>query len=185
MYPPDAFDEAIAYTALGHLHRSQRVSHRENVRYSGTPMPMSFAERNNASGVVMITISAEGTGIERLAFEPLAGVMSIPRQARPLEEVLQAIGDLPDGDVTLRSPYLEIKILMIEPEPSYKYKIEEALKGKSGPPGTHRRYASTKKRQAALSPLPTEELQNHPVRLDMALDVFKTENMEGQRCPIP
>ncbi|MDA6815829.1 exonuclease subunit SbcD, partial [Escherichia coli] len=33
---PDAFDEAIAYTALGHLHRSQRVSHRENVRYSGT-----------------------------------------------------------------------------------------------------------------------------------------------------
>ena len=103
---PDAFDEAIAYTALGHLHRSQRVSHRENVRYSGTPMPMSFAERNNASGVVMITISAEGTGIERLAFEPLAGVMSIPRQARPLEEVLQAIGDLPDGDVTLRSPHI-------------------------------------------------------------------------------
>lgn len=39
---PDAFDEAIAYTALGHLHRSQRVSHRENVRYSGTPMPMSL-----------------------------------------------------------------------------------------------------------------------------------------------
>ena len=27
---------------------------------------------------------------------------------------------LPDGDVTLRSPYLEIKILMTEPEPSYK-----------------------------------------------------------------
>lgn len=79
----------------------------------------------------MITISAEGTGIERLAFEPLADVMSIPRQARPLEEVLQAIGDLPDGDVTLRSPYLEIKILMTEPEPSYKYKIEEALKGKA------------------------------------------------------
>lgn len=123
---PDAFDEAIAYTALGHLHRSQRVSHRENVRYSGTPMPMSFAERNNASGVVMITISAEGTGIERLAFEPLAGVMSIPRQARPLEEVLQAIGDLPDGDVTLRSPYLEIKILMTEPEPSYKYKMSRS-----------------------------------------------------------
>ena len=52
---PDAFDEAIAYTALGHLHRSQRVFHRENVRYSGTPMPMSFAERNNVGGVVMIT----------------------------------------------------------------------------------------------------------------------------------
>ena len=31
--------EAALNTALGHLHRSQRVSHRENVRYSGTPMP--------------------------------------------------------------------------------------------------------------------------------------------------
>jgi exonuclease SbcD len=168
---PDAFDEAIAYTALGHLHRSQRVSHRENVRYSGTPMPMSFAERNNASGVVMITISAEGTGIERLAFEPLAGVMSIPRQARPLEEVLQAIGDLPDGDVTLRSPYLEIKILMTEPEPSYKYKIEEALKGKAV---RLARIAAMlpQKKASGIVATSYEELQT--IRpLDMALDVFK------------
>ena len=97
--------------------------------------------------------------------------MSIPRQARPLEEVLQAIGDLPDGDVTLRSPYLEIKILMTEPEPSYKYKIEEALKGKSSPPDTHRRYASTKKASGIVA-TSYEELQT--IRpLDMALDVFK------------
>ena len=66
----------------------------------------------------MITIDAEGTDINKLAFEPLAGLVSIPPQARPLEEVLQVIGELPDGDVTLRSPYLEIKILMTEPEPS-------------------------------------------------------------------
>lgn len=75
---PDTFNEAITYTALGHLHRSQRVSHRENVRYSGTPMPMSFAEKNNASGVVMITIDTEGTNIEKLEFQPLAGLVSIP-----------------------------------------------------------------------------------------------------------
>lgn len=168
---PEAFDEAITYTALGHLHRSQRVSHRENVRYSGTPMPMSFAERNHTSGVVMVTIDAEGTCIEKLEFEPLAGLMSIPRQARPLEEVLQAIGELPDGDVTRQSPYLEIKILMTEPEPSYKYKIEEALKGKAVrlarivavlPP----------KKASGIAGTSYEELQT--IRpLDMALDVFK------------
>lgn len=130
----------------------------------------------------MITISAEGTGIERLAFEPLAGVMSIPRQARPLEEVLQAIGDLPDGDVTLRSPYLEIKILMTEPEPSYKYKIEEALKGKAV------RLARItamlpQKRQAALSPLPTRSCK--PSVRWIWHWMFLNENMEGRRCPIP
>lgn len=44
---PDSFAKEIAYTALGHLHRGQQVSKRENVRYSGSPLPMSFAERNN------------------------------------------------------------------------------------------------------------------------------------------
>ncbi len=168
---PDAFDEAITYTALGHLHRSQRVSHRDNVRYSGTPMPMSFAERNNTSGVVMITIDAEGTDINKLAFEPLAGLVSIPPQARPLEEVLQVIGELPDGDVTLRSPYLEIKILMTEPEPSYKYKIEEALKGKAV---RLARIAAMlpQKKASGIAATSYEELQT--IRpLDMALDVFK------------
>ena len=168
---PDAFDEAIAYTALGHLHRSQRVSHRENVRYSGTPMPMSFAEKNNASGVVMITIDTEGTNIEKLEFQPLAGLVSIPPEARPLEEVLQVIGELPDGDVTLRSPYLEIKILMTEPEPSYKYKIEEALKGKAV---RLARIAAMlpQKKASGIAATSYEELQT--IRpLDMALDVFK------------
>ena len=168
---PDAFDEAITYTALGHLHRSQRVSHRDNVRYSGTPMPMSFAERNNTSGVVMITIDAEGTDINKLAFEPLAGLVSIPPQARPLEEVLQVIGELPDGDVTLRSPYLEIKILMTEPEPSYKYKIEEALKGKAV---RLARIAAMlpQKKASGIAATSYEGLQT--IRpLDMALDVFK------------
>lgn len=76
-----------------------------------------------------------------------------PPEARPLEEVLQVIGELPDGDVTLRSPYLEIKILMTEPEPSYKYKIEEALKGKAV---RLARIAAMlpQKRQVALPPLP-------------------------------
>ena len=53
---PDAFGPGVTYTALGHLHRAQRVSGRENVRYAGTPIPMSFAEKNNRQGVVFIEI---------------------------------------------------------------------------------------------------------------------------------
>ena len=168
---PDAFNEAITYTALGHLHRSQRVSHRENVRYSGTPMPMSFAEKNNTSGVVMLIIAPDDTTIEKLEFQPLVGLVSIPSQARPLEEVLQAIGELPDGDVTPQSPYLEIKILMTEPEPSYKYKIEGALKGKAV---RLARIAAMlpQKKASGIAATSYEELQT--IRpLDMALDVFK------------
>lgn len=84
---------------------------------------------------------------------------------------MQVIGELPDGDVTLRSPYLEIKILMTEPEPSYKYKIEEALKGKAV---RLARIAAMlpQKKASGIAATSYEELQT--IRpLDMALDVFK------------
>ena len=85
--------------------------------------------------------------------------------------MLQAIGDLPDGDVTLRSPYLEIKILMTEPEPSYKYKIEEALKGKAVRLARITAMLPQKKASGIVA-TSYEELQT--IRpLDMALDVFK------------
>lgn len=41
----------IAYTALGHLHRTQRVLRHENARYAGAPLPMLFVEKNNKEGV--------------------------------------------------------------------------------------------------------------------------------------
>ena len=43
--------EKIAYTALGHLHRTQRVLRHENARYAGAPLPMLFVEKNNKEGV--------------------------------------------------------------------------------------------------------------------------------------
>lgn len=44
-FSPEVFDEKIAYTALGHLHRTPRVSRHENARYAGAPLPMLFAEK--------------------------------------------------------------------------------------------------------------------------------------------
>lgn len=135
---PEAFSENIAYTALGHLHRGQRVSGRENIRYSGTPIPMSFAEKNNRQGVVLVEINRAETepdiyetDIKQVLFEDAIKLISIPQVAMPLEDVLLEIKKLPEGDITNRSPYLEIKVLITEPEPSIRYRIEEALKSKA------------------------------------------------------
>ena len=45
-FSSEVFDEKIAYTALGHLHRTQRVLRHENARYAGAPLPMLFVEKN-------------------------------------------------------------------------------------------------------------------------------------------
>ena len=44
--PARLFDKAISYVALGHLHKPQRVNREERIRYSGSPIPLSFAEIN-------------------------------------------------------------------------------------------------------------------------------------------
>ena len=44
------------YTALGHLHRPQRVGGHETVRYSGSPIALSFSEATDAKSVVIIEI---------------------------------------------------------------------------------------------------------------------------------
>jgi exonuclease SbcD len=53
----DIFD-GFDYTALGHLHRPQRVAGHETIRYSGSPIPLSFSEAADAKSVVIIETQA-------------------------------------------------------------------------------------------------------------------------------
>lgn len=50
---PDALRIGQQYTALGHLHRPQRVNGDETVRYSGSPLAYSFSEAGQAKSVVI------------------------------------------------------------------------------------------------------------------------------------
>lgn len=131
--PPEIFDKNdIAYTALGHLHKAQRVSNRENVRYAGSPLPMSFAEKNYKQGVNLIELKNGGLeSITRIDFEPPVRLLSVPQEPEPLEYVLEKIEELPDGPTTVNSPYLELKILLDQPEPSMRDHIQTALEGKA------------------------------------------------------
>lgn len=130
---PEIFDHSdIVYTALGHLHKAQRVSGRDRVRYSGAPLPMSFSEKYYKQGVNRIEIeNNQLKNITRLEFQPLVSLMSLPAEPKPLPEVFDEIRQLPDGDITESSPYLELKVLLTEPEPSMRNQIEEALQGKA------------------------------------------------------
>ena len=130
---PDTFNkDRIIYTALGHLHKYQQVLNSKNVYYSGSPLPMSFAEKDYKQGVNLIEIKNDKLEkIDRIEFEPPVKLISLPIEPKPLSEVLAEIANLPDGEITSDSPYLELKVLITEPEPSMRNQIEEALEGKS------------------------------------------------------
>lgn len=128
---PEAFSEQIAYTALGHIHKAQRVSGRENVRYAGSPIPMSFAEKHYHHGVVMVTFDGGcAVDIERLECPKLIPLLSVPN-GEPVspEAILEALKELPETEAV--APYLEVKVLLEEPEPMLRQEIEDALANKN------------------------------------------------------
>lgn len=128
---PESFPEQIVYTALGHIHKAQRVSGRENIRYAGSPLPMSFAEKHYHHGVVKVTLD-EGWAveIEKLEYTPLVRLLSIPAtEAAAPDEVLDELRglELPEDEPM---PYLEVKVKLSEPELMLRQQVEEILEGK-------------------------------------------------------
>jgi exonuclease SbcD len=55
----DIFPGYVDYVALGHLHIPQKVGKSDNIRYSGSPIPMSFGEAKQEKSVVIVDFNAE------------------------------------------------------------------------------------------------------------------------------
>lgn len=128
------FDERIAYAALGHLHLPQAVAGKEWVRYSGSPLPMSFAEIHYPHQVVKIELDGERLkAVEPIPVPRAVELLRIPAQPQPLAEVLAALEALTlpnDDSPSERWPYLEVRVRFDAPEPGARAAIEQALKGK-------------------------------------------------------
>ena len=124
-------NEGIAYTALGHLHRAQRVGGRENIRYSGAPLPMSFAERRNTQSVTMVMLDSGECDIEKIVFDAPIKLLSVPDNFEPIEVLVKELAELPDGELNESSPYLEVKVLVKGEDTSLRQQIEDAVEGKA------------------------------------------------------
>lgn len=58
-FPASAFP-AADYIALGHIHRAQRVANSDHIRYSGSPIPLSFDELGTEKSVFLLDFSPNG-----------------------------------------------------------------------------------------------------------------------------
>ena len=130
----DTFAPEVAYVALGHLHKPQDMDD-GRICYPGSPIPLSFAERDFIHRVVEVTFDESGRpSIQSLPVPNCAMLVRIPADgvARPIGEILQLIrketvdpGPWPDA-----LPFLEVRILDDGPDPTRRRAIEEALEGK-------------------------------------------------------
>ncbi|WP_111858190.1 exonuclease SbcCD subunit D [Acinetobacter sp. CFCC 10889] len=162
------FDDVIDYVALGHLHKPQKVG-QEHIRYSGSPIPLSFSEINYKHQIVEVTIDPSKNDESRFHYEAIA----IPRSIKlhkikgELNEVFTQLKALASGEIDDidQREYVDIEYhTHVPPQPNLRQQFEDAL-----PPNRYRlvrisrQYLTTEKNgddavQVSLEPPTPEKL---------------------------
>jgi exonuclease SbcD len=126
------FSADTAYVALGHLHLAQAVGS-EHIRYSGTPLPMSFSEIHYPHQVMMLTLNnGHLQTMTQLLVPRSVPLQRIPAEPQSIEQVLALLEaqDWPASTPDYLQPYLQVRVLLDKPEPSLRSKIEQVLENK-------------------------------------------------------
>jgi exonuclease SbcD len=134
--PMDIFPDDIAYAALGHLHKPQRVGKREHIRYCGSPIPLAMSEARFRHQVLAVDLDgAELANIQAIEVPRAVDMIRIPASgSAPLDEVLPALAALPPltGSITDGTrPHLEVVVALTRPEPKLRELVEAELEHKS------------------------------------------------------
>jgi len=125
------FEDAIDYVALGHLHKPQKVG-QSHIRYSGSPIPLSFSEINYKHQVVEVKIDPAQETDHRLQFEAveIPRCIQLHRIRGELNEVLQQLKALAHGVIENidHREYVDIEYYSLTPpQPNLRQQFEAAL----------------------------------------------------------
>ncbi len=124
--PPDIFPADVAYVALGHLHRPQKVG-RETIRYSGSLIPMSKTEIDYDHGVSLVEIDAAGAArIEHRPIGRSVAHLRLPaRGALALDEIAGALAEFCTSlPADAPSPFLHLTVRVDGPATGLKAEID-------------------------------------------------------------
>jgi exonuclease SbcD len=132
------------YTALGHLHRPQRVGGQETVRYSGSPIALSFSEAADAKSVVIIDTqnhspvpiplsSKDGSrqrNEDKGMNELIIQILPIPTTLRLIRVTANRATLAADLQTVPAGSWAEITVQLDAPEPDLDSQVREAAAGR-------------------------------------------------------
>ncbi len=88
----DYLAKLFDYTALGHLHINQTVG-TDHVRYSGSPIPLSFSESKNTQKVNLLTFENRDLEVEEITVPRKRKLQVIKGDLETIKKELKAIED--------------------------------------------------------------------------------------------
>jgi exonuclease SbcD len=129
--PVELFPKAVNYVALGHLHLAQKVGANQHIRYSGSPIPLSFDESHYVHSVLQVDVKAgQETAITKLKIPRHIELLRLPnsKDFATLSDVLAQLESLELNAVhESQHPFIELRIKLDKPEPSLRQQIEEVI----------------------------------------------------------
>lgn len=85
------------YIALGHIHQSQQLKADTDIRYSGSPLPLSFDEASQQKHAWLLEFSATGKSVSSLnipCFQPLCSIRcNLAQLPKRLEQACESLAD--------------------------------------------------------------------------------------------
>ncbi|QOI53795.1 exonuclease subunit SbcD [Rouxiella badensis] len=105
-FPAQAFPP-VDYVALGHIHKAQKIAKTEHIRYSGSPIPLSFDEASNEKSVYLLDFTADKlNAVETLVIPRSQPMEIIKGTLAEIEKQLLPYAGLENGKVV----WLDIEV---------------------------------------------------------------------------
>lgn len=130
--PAGIFPDDVAYAALGHLHLAQAVGGRDEVRYSGSPIPLALDEARYPHQVVAVELAGDAVRLTPHRVPRTVEIVRVPeRGALPPDDLVEVVGALELAELPPeRWPFLDLAVRLDGPRPDLRRRVDEALEGR-------------------------------------------------------
>ncbi len=118
-----SFPTIIDYLALGHLHIPQLVDNSDNMRYSGSPIPMGFGESKQDKKVIKINFNAKSAEVKEISIPSFQKLRQI---SGDLDKIISQIEEYKSEN---KSIWLEIEYKGDEVASNLNQIINDAITG--------------------------------------------------------
>lgn len=110
-----SFSSGASYLALGHLHKAQQVTNSSCAWYTGSVLPMNFAEKDLWHGINIVDIDTHGSAqIHHEEYKPLRQLITIPPEGEAninvITNLLSSFEKRSKNDNRDNYPFVEVKI---------------------------------------------------------------------------
>ncbi len=122
----DIFPPSVDYVALGHIHRPSKIGGRDNVRYSGSPIPMNFDEAAQEKSVVLVEFDGRTPRTEIIPVPRFSNIQRIEGDLKTIQARLTELENALKTDS--RDCFVEVVYTGAEPLHDLVQQVEDYVK---------------------------------------------------------